>query len=90
MPTSKVTRKGQVTIPQDIRETLGIREGDSVQIVLENDRVMLRRVAPWAELAGSLRHLAHLVPDNEAELKELIEVAWTTDAADRLGGEEPQ
>jgi AbrB family looped-hinge helix DNA binding protein len=96
MPTSKVTRKGQVTIPQDIRETLGIREGDTVQIVLENDRVTLRRVVPWAELAGSLRHLAHLVPDDEAELKELIEAAWTSEAVERLGGaerpgdEEPQ
>jgi AbrB family looped-hinge helix DNA binding protein len=88
MPTSKVTRKGQVTIPQDIRETLGIREGDTVQIVLENDRVMLRRIVPWAELAGSLGHLARLVPDDEAQLKELIEAAWTSEAVERLGGAE--
>ena len=86
MPTSKVTRKGQVTIPQDIRETLGIREGDTVQIVRENDRVIVRRVAPWTELAGSLGHVAHLVPDDETELKELIEAAWASEAAERLGG----
>jgi AbrB family looped-hinge helix DNA binding protein len=88
MPTSKVTRKGQVTIPQDIRETLGIHEGDTVQIVLENDRFIVRRIAPWTELAGSLGHLAHLVPDDETELKELIEEAWTSEAAERLGGAE--
>lgn len=90
MPTSKVTRKGQVTIPQEIRVTLGIREGDTVQIVLENDRVMLRRIVPWAELAGSLGHLAHLVPDDEAELAELIEATWTLEAVERLGCAEQQ
>ena len=84
MTTSKVTRKGQVTIPQDIRESLGIHEGDSVQIVLEDDRVMLRRIVPWADLEGSLKHLAHLVPDDEAELTELTEAAWTSEAVERL------
>lgn len=85
MTISKVTRKGQVTIPQDIRETLGIREGDSVQMVLEQDRVMLRRIVPWKELAGSLGHVAALLPDDEAALKELIEASWTAEAAERLG-----
>lgn len=87
MSVSKVTRKGQVTIPQDIRETLGIHEGDSVQIVLEQDRVMLRRIVPWKELAGSLGHVAAFVPEDEAELKELIETSWALEAAERLGGE---
>jgi AbrB family looped-hinge helix DNA binding protein len=97
MPTSKVTRKGQVTIPQEIRETLGIHEGDTVQVVLENDRVVLRRIVPWAELAGSLGHLAHLGPDDEGELQELVEAAWTSEAVERLraekrpaGGAEPR
>lgn len=88
MTISKVTRKGQVTIPQDIRETLGIHEGDSVQMVLEQDRVMLRRIVPWKELAGSLGQVAALVPDDEVDLKELIEASWTSEAAERLGGEE--
>ena len=52
--------------------------------MLENDRVMLRRIVPWAELDGSLKNLAHLAPDGKAEFTELIEAAWTSEAVDRL------
>ena len=39
----KVTRRGQVTIPKNIREALGIREGDLVEVSLENGRVVLSK-----------------------------------------------
>lgn len=39
----KVTRKGQVTIPKSLREALGIREGDLVEVSLEGDRVVLSK-----------------------------------------------
>lgn len=32
----KVTSKGQVTIPQDVREEAGIRPGDEVDFVFKN------------------------------------------------------
>lgn len=85
MPTSKVTRKGQITIPQEIREALGISEGDMVEVSLAGGKVELRRVAPWAELAGSLRERAHLVPDDEPHLRGSSEEAWAGEAAERLG-----
>ena len=31
MTETKITSKGQTTIPQDIRETLGVKPGDSVE-----------------------------------------------------------
>jgi len=36
-----VTSKGQITIPKEIREVAGIREGDAVAFVSFADRVML-------------------------------------------------
>jgi len=39
----KVTRKGQVTISKSIREALGIREGDLVEVSLEEGRVVLSK-----------------------------------------------
>jgi AbrB family looped-hinge helix DNA binding protein len=44
MSTTKVTSKGQITIPKDIRESLGIKTGDEVEFV-ENERgvVTVRR-----------------------------------------------
>jgi len=39
----KVTRKGQVTIPKSLRDALRIREGDIVEVTLENGRVVLSK-----------------------------------------------
>jgi antitoxin PrlF len=51
-----VTRKGQVTIPADIRRALGIKEGDKVAFVLENDQVKLTHKGSVVEqTAGMLR-----------------------------------
>ena len=39
----KVTRRGQVTIPKSIREALEIKEGDLVEVSLEEGRVVLSK-----------------------------------------------
>ncbi|MBW3660811.1 MAG: AbrB/MazE/SpoVT family DNA-binding domain-containing protein [Gemmatimonadetes bacterium] len=41
----KVTTKGQVTIPKEIRDRLGIHPGTEVEFKIEDRRVILRRVA---------------------------------------------
>jgi len=41
MPTSKVTRHGQITLPASVRKRLGIEEGDLVEIVVEDERAVL-------------------------------------------------
>lgn len=38
-----VTRKGQVTIPVEIRRALDLKEGDTVSWIMEEDQVRLRR-----------------------------------------------
>ena len=40
-----VTTKGQVTIPKEIREALGLMEGDKVVFILEGERVVVRKVS---------------------------------------------
>ena len=51
-----VTRKGQVTIPADIRRALGIKEGDKVAFGLEDDQVKLTRKGSVVEqTAGALK-----------------------------------
>ena len=48
----KVTRKGQVTIPQKTRERLGIMEGDYLVATEVKDLVILRKLSlpSWDEL----------------------------------------
>ena len=41
MPTRKVTRHGQITLPSSVRERLGIEEGDLVEIEVVGERAVL-------------------------------------------------
>ena len=41
-PSSSMSSKGQVTIPQEIRLRLGLREGDRVEFVVEGERTLIR------------------------------------------------
>ena len=43
--TRKVTTKAQVTIPQELREKLGIHPGSTVEFGVEDDVVTLRKTA---------------------------------------------
>lgn len=51
MVKTKVTRNYQITIPEEVRKILGIREGDIVEIeASQNGQATLRRIIPIAEL----------------------------------------
>ena len=45
---AKVMAKGQVTIPKDVREILGISSGDRITFVVENGNVRLINSAIYA------------------------------------------
>jgi len=40
----KVTEKGQITIPKDIRDALGIGAGTEVEFERKNDTIVVRKV----------------------------------------------
>jgi len=67
---TKVTSKGQVTIPKDVRERLGLRPGDEIEFVDDRKgfRVQKRVVAsPFRKYRGHLKHLAGRDPDQLVE-----------------------
>jgi AbrB family looped-hinge helix DNA binding protein len=41
MSITTITAKGQITIPKDIREALGLEQGDRVMFSLEENRAVL-------------------------------------------------
>lgn len=51
---SKLTTKGQVTIPKAVRDALGLAEGDSVVFRVEGQRAVLARTPDLLELAGAV------------------------------------
>lgn len=54
MEATSVTSKGQVTIPKDLRQRLGIRQGSKIEFSLVGDHVVMRvRSTPAAEPPAS-------------------------------------
>ena len=46
--TAKVMSKGQITLPIDIRRSMGLSTGDRVALVYENNRVIMVNPAIYA------------------------------------------
>jgi antitoxin PrlF len=56
--TSTISSKGQITVPLEIRERLGVKQGDRVEFVVEDGLTILRPARgeenPFAKYAGCL------------------------------------
>lgn len=71
----KVSDKGQIAIPQDIRHTVGIKKGDQLVIIQENDKIMIEKSISVSETMKDdfkdlLKHsekVAKDLWDNEAD-----------------------
>ncbi|MDC3418021.1 AbrB/MazE/SpoVT family DNA-binding domain-containing protein [Aquibacillus salsiterrae] len=42
--SGKMTSKGQITIPKELREKLGLSEGDQFKFLIENDEVRIEPI----------------------------------------------
>lgn len=67
MNVSRVSAKGQVTIPKVIRERLNLREGDRVAFIEERGKVILTKASVGALVIlrfpiGNVRESSLLVP----------------------------
>ena len=49
----KVDELGRVVLPVEIRNRLGIDPGDGVEVFLEDDKIILRRVGQKCAVCGS-------------------------------------
>ena len=66
MAKTRVTTKGQVTIPKMVRERLGLRPGDELEFMEEKGVFRLRkrlRASPLKKYRGYLKNLAKRDPD---------------------------
>ena len=53
MDATSVTSKGQVTIPQEVRQKLGIRQGTKLVFSVVDDHVELRMVSQRVDVPGT-------------------------------------
>jgi AbrB family looped-hinge helix DNA binding protein len=75
MAASTVTSKGQITIPKEVRDRLGLKEGDRVVFRFDDrGKLLLQPEAqgPLGRLPGLLQHLAKDRPATIEEMKEAV------------------
>lgn len=66
-----VTRKGQITLPADIRRALKLQEGDTVAFRIEGGEVRVRPAQ--ATLADGYQSIPALAePKTDAEIKTIV------------------
>ena len=53
MDATSVTSKGQVTIPQEVRQKLGIRQGTKLVFSVVDDHVELRMLSQRVDVPGT-------------------------------------
>ena len=82
-----VTRKGQVTVPAEVRKVLDLKQGDKVAFELPDcpdGAVSMRRVGSVVEhTAGIFRNPGPLLSAREE--RAAAEQAWADDAMERMG-----
>jgi|FaiFalDrversion2_1042247.scaffolds.fasta_scaffold49801_1 AbrB family looped-hinge helix DNA binding protein len=63
---ARLTAKGQVTIPKQVRERLGLAPGDEIEFILEGEAIVVRKKlvgSPFLPYRGYLRELTGRDPD---------------------------
>lgn len=84
---SRLTRKGQVTVPAAIRRQLGLKQGDKVAFVQEGDAVTLKPAQSIADqTAGILAPYRRTPAPSPQEERAAFEQAVAEDVVARSGG----
>ena len=79
-----ITRKGQVTIPAEMRRSLGLKEGDRVAFVLEGNVVrVIPRGAKGSVIARTAGAFKSGISLTDEELKDAIQDSIAEDVMER-------
>ena len=98
MLQSTVTRKGQTTIPKEIREMLGIKPNDKLFYIVEGAKVVLKPIhGDILELRGSVQSkepkvdfdkIMEITPAPQPISKKVLsELIWTVSAINSVSVE---
>ena len=80
--TTVVTRKGQVTVPVEIRRQLGVQRGDKMTFGIENGQVWIKRSSSVVErTAGAFKGYGPVL--SPEQLRDAAEGAIAEEAIER-------
>lgn len=80
---TKLSSKGQVVIPQDIRESLKLREGTPFAVITQDNAILLKKmdlpkIKTWKEVTKPFRKAAKKSGFTREDLARIIEEVRTT------------
>ena len=67
----KIDELGRIVLPKEIRRNLGIRDGENLEIFVENDHILLKKYSKMQDYGEIVKNLASIV-DNVYDFKVII------------------
>lgn len=69
-----VSSRGQICIPNDIREGMGLKEGNKVLFVLQDDSLLIKKVSmqTFAEITKPLKEEARKAGMKESDVEGIV------------------
>ena len=59
----KIDELGRIVLPKEIRRNLGIRDGENLEIFVENDSILLKKYSKMQDYNEVVKNLANIVND---------------------------
>jgi AbrB family looped-hinge helix DNA binding protein len=69
-----VSSRGQICIPNDIRESMGLKEGNKVLFLFQDESLLVRKITPqtFAEVTAPLKEAAKKAGLKESEAVDMV------------------
>lgn len=71
-----ITSQGQLTIPKDFRELLGITSQTKAEITLDGDELVVKPKKDFWSLGGSLKSKIRLTDQQLRQARKALETSW--------------
>ena len=55
--TAKITSKGQITLPKEVRKLLNVQEGNVIVFEKENDKIVIKPAKTLRDFKGLLKNI---------------------------------
>jgi len=71
----KISSRGQIAIPSEIREKMGLEEGTKVLFLLENDTLLIKRInqQTFAQITKPLKEAAKISGLKEEDVPKIVQ-----------------
>jgi len=69
-----ISSRGQICIPNGIREEMGLKEGNKILFVLENDALLIKKVTmqTFVEITKPLKEAAKKAEMKESDVESIV------------------